>query len=229
MARISTYQKDLTVSKFDKVIGTDSSGSVTKNFTLEDIGNFFTQTNAVGAISQLVFKFTVDAPTAQTVSFELGGGNNTTFDNVSEIRLSSLDVDNNDLSQYLEQFQSHPIIIVRLDDFSNFGIFEVDNVFEAGLANFKMFGLTNRVNQGSFIDGKYYGIAIFPINADKNYTHTQSSASSTWTINHNLNKFGSVTVVLSTGQKGYGDVTYIDSNSLTVSFAGAETGKAYIN
>jgi hypothetical protein len=47
MARISTYQKDLTVSKFDKVIGTDSSGSVTKNFTLEDIGNFFTQTNAV--------------------------------------------------------------------------------------------------------------------------------------------------------------------------------------
>ena len=37
MAKISTYDLDSTVSKNDKVIGTDSSGSSTKNFKLEDV------------------------------------------------------------------------------------------------------------------------------------------------------------------------------------------------
>jgi hypothetical protein len=35
-------------------------------------------------------------------------------------------------------------------------------------------------------------------------------------------------MVLSTGQQGFGDVTFIDENNLTT-FAGAESGKAYIN
>ena len=66
-------------------------------------------------------------------------------------------------------------------------------------------------------------------NDDKQYTHNQGSASATWNVAHNLNKFPSATVVLSTGQKGYGDITYVDANNLTISFAAAESGKAYIN
>jgi hypothetical protein len=64
---------------------------------------------------------------------------------------------------------------------------------------------------------------------DKNYVHDQPVASITWTVQHNLNKFPSCTMVLSTGQQGYGDVTFIDENNLTITFAGAESGKAYIN
>lgn len=229
MARISTYQRDTVVTKNDKVIGTDSSGSVTKNFKLEDIGNFFSETNAIGIVTQLVFRFTIGTKVPQTISFDGGGGNNTAFGDVTEVVVSGLDEDDNNVGEYLEQFEAKTVIIVRLDDFSNFGIFDVTSVADYSDPNFKTFTLTNRVNQGSFIDDKYYGIALFPVNDDKHYVHNQSSASSTWTINHGLNKFGSVTVVLSTGQKGYGDVTYTDSNNLTVSFAGAETGKAYIN
>ena len=64
---------------------------------------------------------------------------------------------------------------------------------------------------------------------DKNYVHPQGVASAIWTVQHNLNKFPSCTMVLSTGQQGYGDVTFIDENNLTITFAGAESGKAYIN
>ena len=64
---------------------------------------------------------------------------------------------------------------------------------------------------------------------DKNYVHPQEQASAIWTVRHNLNKFPSCTMVLSTGQQGYGDVTFIDENNLTITFAGAESGKAYIN
>ncbi len=64
---------------------------------------------------------------------------------------------------------------------------------------------------------------------DKNYVHDQPVASVTWTVQHNLDKFPSCTMVLSTGQQGYGDVNFIDENNLTITFSGAVSGKAYIN
>ena len=64
---------------------------------------------------------------------------------------------------------------------------------------------------------------------DKFYSESIDNAINPWSINHNLNKFPSVTVVLSSGQKGYGDVTYVDNNNLTITFAGDESGKVYIN
>jgi hypothetical protein len=65
--------------------------------------------------------------------------------------------------------------------------------------------------------------------ANETYIFAQASASATWTVQHNLDKFPSVTMVLSTGQKGYGDIVYIDENNLTITFASAESGKAYMN
>ena len=228
MARISTYQRDTVVTKNDKVIGTDSSGSITKNFKLEDIAGFLSSTNAVGIATQFNFKFVTSNRSVQTISFDpLAAGD--TFDNVTSFVLSKFDAENNNVSEYLKTYASKQIVIVRLDDYSNFGLFDVASVADhASLSDYLTVTVTNRTNQGSFIADKYYGLAIFA-EGDKHYTHNQGSASATWNVSHNLNKFPSATVVLSTGQKGYGDVTYIDSNSLTVSFAGAETGKAYIN
>jgi len=65
--------------------------------------------------------------------------------------------------------------------------------------------------------------------ANETYTFVQAGASAVWTVQHNLDKFPSVTMVLSTGQKGYGDIVYIDENNLTITFASAESGKAYMN
>lgn len=228
MARISTYQRDTVVTKNDKVIGTDSSGSITKNFKLEDIAGFFSSTNAIGIATQFNFKFVTSSRSAQTISFDpLAPGD--TFDNVTSFVLSKFDANNNNASEYLKTYAGKQIVIVRLDDYSNFGLFDVVSVVDhPTLSDYLTITVTNRTNQGSFIADKYYGLAIFA-EGDKHYTHNQSSASATWNVTHNLNKFPSVTVVLSTGQKGYGDITYVDANNLTVSFAGLESGKAYIN
>jgi hypothetical protein len=75
---------------------------------------------------------------------------------------------------------------------------------------------------------KYYVIS-FAGAGDKHYVHPQDQARTTWSVQHNLGKYPSVSVVLSTGQKGYGDVNYTSKNSLTITFAGAESGKAYMN
>jgi len=64
---------------------------------------------------------------------------------------------------------------------------------------------------------------------DKNFIYQQLSASNLWTVNHNLGKFPSVTVVDSGGTMVIGDIVYVNTNSLTISFSTAFAGVAYIN
>lgn len=64
---------------------------------------------------------------------------------------------------------------------------------------------------------------------DKNYVHTQSSASATWVVTHNLGKNASVTVVDSAGTVVIGQVDYDSINQITLTFSGAFSGKAYFN
>ena len=61
------------------------------------------------------------------------------------------------------------------------------------------------------------------------YAHTQGSASNTWVITHNLNFMPNVTVQDSAGNIVEGEITYTNTNSLTVSFASAFSGKAYLS
>ena len=60
-------------------------------------------------------------------------------------------------------------------------------------------------------------------------THTQGSASSTWTVTHNLNKFPSVTIVDSNEEQIFGVVDYQSANTIVLTFSDAISGKAYLN
>jgi hypothetical protein len=60
-------------------------------------------------------------------------------------------------------------------------------------------------------------------------THTQGSASATWTITHNLNKFPSVTIVDSEEEQVFGVVDYQSANTIVLTFSAAISGKAYLN
>jgi hypothetical protein len=62
-----------------------------------------------------------------------------------------------------------------------------------------------------------------------NYIHIQSISSLIWNITHNLNKFASVTVVDSAENVVYGDVEYISTTQIKVTFSAAFGGKAYLN
>lgn len=61
------------------------------------------------------------------------------------------------------------------------------------------------------------------------YKHVQSAASSEWTIVHNLGKFPSVTIVDSIDRVVYGEIDFIDDNTVKVTFTAAFSGKAYLN
>ena len=63
----------------------------------------------------------------------------------------------------------------------------------------------------------------------KTYIFEQGIASDTWTINHNLNKFPSITVEDTAGTIFTAQVDYIDSNTCIVYINGSTKGKAYLN
>ena len=67
------------------------------------------------------------------------------------------------------------------------------------------------------------------IYADKHYIHNQIKSSNVWTIQHNLNKYPSVIIVDSSDNVVIGDISFIDKNSIIVSFMAEFSGKAYLN
>ena len=62
------------------------------------------------------------------------------------------------------------------------------------------------------------------------YVHTQSSASSTWTVTHSLGYYpGGISVIDSGETIVIGDVTHTNINTFTVSFSTAFSGKVYVS
>jgi hypothetical protein len=61
------------------------------------------------------------------------------------------------------------------------------------------------------------------------YVHTQFSADTTWNISHNLGRFPSVTIVDNAGRELLGDVSFLDSNLISIGFDLSVAGKAYLN
>lgn len=64
---------------------------------------------------------------------------------------------------------------------------------------------------------------------DANYVHTQTLASASWVVNHNLGKLPSVTIIDSANDEVFGEVKHNSVNQSTISFSAAFSGKAFFN
>ena len=71
--------------------------------------------------------------------------------------------------------------------------------------------------------------AIEEVRSRSRFVHTQASASTTWSITHNMRFFPNVSIVDSAESKVIGEVTYISENALTVTFSHSFSGKAYLS
>ena len=65
--------------------------------------------------------------------------------------------------------------------------------------------------------------------SDSNYIHNQSQSLEVWNINHNLNKYPSVTIVDTAGSVVEGEITFISLNEIRVAFSSPFSGKAILN
>lgn len=70
---------------------------------------------------------------------------------------------------------------------------------------------------------------VLKSSGDLSHTHVQGTPSATWNVTHNLGKNPTVAVVDSLENEVIGDIQYVDSNNLTITFTSTFSGKAYCN
>ncbi len=68
-----------------------------------------------------------------------------------------------------------------------------------------------------------------PGSGNFSYVHDQMSPASVWTIVHGLSGYPNITIVDSSQREVVGDVIYVDSNTISVTFSSAFAGKAYLS
>ena len=228
MARISSYPRDREVQDEDSWIGTESSNRVTRNFTAQAVADYLNIKGKISISGQMVFKFS-NVPTLEGEF--TGPVDGSALTAITTMQISGIDSSGQNTVAFMQYLVGNDILISEQNNIDEFGHFKITGYTALG-NNLYTLDLTNIGGNGSLDLNKYYDFATFTISSgvgDKNFVFTQAVAANPWTIQHNLNKFPSCTMVLSTGQQGYGDVTFIDENNLTITFAGAESGKAYIN
>ena len=228
MARISSYPRDREVQDGDAWIGTESSNRVTRNFTAQAVADYLNIKGKISISGQMVFKFS----DVTTLEGEFTGPvDGSALTAITTMQISGNDSSGQNVVEFIQYLVNNDILISEQNELSNFGHFKITSYTDLG-NNLYTLNLTNIGGNGNLELNKYYDFATFTISSgvgDKNFVFTQAVAANPWTVQHNLNKFPSCTMVLNSGQQGYGDVTFIDENNLTITFAGAESGKAYIN
>jgi hypothetical protein len=248
MAIIYSYQTNTDILATDLIIGSSTKvvngkrRNVTKNFEVGTIAEFYNETSAIAIAGQNNFFFQNNiAPgrRAGSITFVSGGGANTPFANITVIRISKFATSGNVVVDYLNTLADEAIMIGQCDDLNNFGIYKVISIEPVpGNTNFVDFTLEVVNAHGNILEDKFYGLVVYPgfVNpnidpnvGDKTFVYTQDVPSTLWNVQHDLDKFPSVSVVNNNNVAMYGEVIYIDQNNLQIEFSAGFSGKAYMN
>lgn len=235
MARISSYINATPVVDNDKWIGTDSQNrDQTKNFTAESVARYIRINGKVAVAGQLIYKY-VRVPLTDMGTFSLPSGalEFQPFNTITELVISEQDNTPQNVVAFLDYLVDSDILIGEQNDIVNFGHYKITGYTINPINNsFYNLNVTYLGGNGLLEEDKYYDIVNFTLAgdvSDKSYIFTQANPNTIWTINHNLNKFPSVSVVDTSNTVVEGLTEYINTNTLTVTFTAGFAGKAYLN
>lgn len=235
MPKIRDIAIDQAVDKNDKLLGSDSGGG-TKNYRIEDISIFIRDTNSAGVVGQLSYIFYNSSfggsSTRPSGSMTIDTGDTTVaFSAVTTVKLSNkIHKGDYTLVNAMNNFVDKQVIIASNENQDNFGVYTCTAVTQDPLeTNFYDLTLSYVNGNGSLEVEKFYSIILYSGAQDKDFRHNQTSASSTWTITHNLNKFPNVVVFDSADNQAFGAIDHVSKNQLTITFSASFSGTAYLN
>ena len=231
MARLSTYQQDADPQGTDKLIGTDSSGLKTRNFSLSSVGQYLNRSNQLAVARQSLFNFQETVtPTRVKGSVSLPNGGVTTFQATTSVVVSKKTAGDVAVDELMQYGNGKNVVIFNPYELNDFAEYEVLSSAEwVSDSSFMQLTLRHIEGSGAWIDATTFGFAFFSSEGDKHYEHAQEMVSTVWQVNHNLNKYPSVTVVDSGNNVLLAEVSYIDKDNLEVRFGYSTSGKAYLN
>lgn len=228
MARISSYPRDLQVNDGDAWIGTEQSNRLTRNFTAAAVAEYLNIKGKISISGQMVFKF-ADTP---TLSGEFTGpADGDLMTSFTTVNISAIDSSGQEVAAFMNYLVGNNILINEQNKISQFGHYKITSYTLQGNGTYNLV-LTNIGGNGTVVLDKHYDFAAFTISSgleDKTFVFTQGVPATTWTIQHNLNKFPSVSVVDTANTSVITQVDYIDENNLTLTNTAPFAGKAYLN
>jgi hypothetical protein len=225
MARISSYPRDLEVQDNDAWVGTESSNRLTRNFTAAAVAKYLNIKGKISISAQMVFKF----DTGNTNNGEFTGpADGSALTAITTMQISTVDASGQNTVSFIEYLVGNNILISEQNNINNFGHFTIDS-YTAG-ATVSTLNLTNIGGNGNLDLNKFYDFAVFTLSSpDKTFEFDQGQPALVWTIQHNLNKFPSVSVVDTANTVVNSQVNYIDKNNITINNTAQFAGKAYLN
>ena len=233
MARISSYPYDTTVEDKDAWIGTEATNRRTKQFTAEAVAEYLNINAKVNIGGQMSFKWTdVAQGGTGTISQVGGAGSGNAFNTITQVYLSINELNGQNVVAFLDYIKTKNILLGQGDQISQFGHYTLDTYVIDANPLYYLANLTYIGGNGTLVNDKQYTLIYFDIEtSDKTFVFTQAVTANPWVVVHNLGKYPSVTVTDSnaTPRVVVAQVDYDNTNQVTITFAGAQAGKAYLN
>ena len=225
MARISSYPRDLDVVDQDSWIGTSVPGLQTRNFTAAAVAKYLNIKGKISISAQMVFKY---KDTIESGAFT-GPVDGSNIAAITTMQISGTDVSGQATGPFMNYLVGNNILISEQNAISNFGHFTIDSYTLNN--NVATLTLTNLFGNGTLDLDKFYDFAVFTLSSQgaPTFVFTQGVAATQWSIQHNLGKFPSVSVINNNNVIINGEVKYIDSNNIQLNFSAGFSGKAYLN
>lgn len=231
MSQISSYPYDVVVQDQDAWIGTDANNRQTKQYTASAVATYLNIKGKISIGAQVPYQFTsVVASGVGTMSLLSGGVSS--FANLTSLKIHKEDLGTGDTIKFFEYLIGSDIMIAQMNAPSIFGHYKISTYsVDPNNPNLYNIVLNHIGSNGSLTNLYYYDIFNFTLASasDKTFVHDQAIPSDIWTITHNLGKFPSVSVVDTQKQIYWGNVEYINSNQLKVTFSAAFAGQAFLN
>ena len=167
MARLSTYAIDGTPVSSDKLIGTDSAGTVTKNYPLGDVADWLKSSGATGILGQnnYTFQIAIDPNEGRKLgafSFENYGGDGTAFSAVTTLRFSAYSSAGQNVAEYINTTVGGRVILGQLDDLNSFGVYVLTSFIQnQSEPTFYDANLVFVKGNGNLRGEKTYGLATY--------------------------------------------------------------------
>ena len=224
MARISSYRFDNNVTDNDAWIGTDASNRITKQFSAEAVAKYLNIKGKISISAQMVFEY---KNTIESGAFT-GPADGSSIATITTMDISNADASGQNTVEFMEYLVGNDILISEQNDISKFGHFNITSYTTKG--NDHTLVLANVGGNGNLELNKFYDFAVFTLSSpDKTFEFTQGQPALVWTIQHNLNKFPSVSVVDTSNTVVNSQVNYVDKNNITINNTAQFAGKAYLN
>ena len=162
MARIFTYDQDVDLNLNDKVIGSNSGDNITKNFSIQSLLDLANSENFINQFDGIVFKaqdYNVDSDSFGIVTTGTGTYTSTNFADIQTLYLTDKNLQNGDVSNYIDVLAGYDVRITKKGDTNNFGIYRVDSVTDVSTGQYKILSLSNQDANGKLEKGEEYYIS----------------------------------------------------------------------